>query len=679
MSEKINTKPFILHSDFRPSGDQPQAIEKLAENLTDGLAHQTLLGVTGSGKTFTIANVIAQLNRPAMLLAPNKTLAAQLYAEMKTFFPENAVEYFVSYYDYYQPEAYVPSSDTFIEKDASINDQIEQMRLSATKSFLERRDTIVVASVSAIYGLGDPDSYLQMMLHLQQGAIIDQRQILAKLAELQYTRNDQAFQRGTFRVRGEIIDIFPAESDDRAVRIELFDDEIERLSLFDPLTGSSFGAVPRFTIYPKTHYVTPRERILDAIENIKKELVSRREYFIKEHKLLEEQRISQRTQFDIEMMNELGYCSGIENYSRYLSGRNEGEPPPTLFDYMPSDAILIIDESHVTVPQIGGMYRGDRSRKETLVEYGFRLPSALDNRPLRFEEFERLAPQTIYVSATPGPYELEKSGSEIIDQVVRPTGLLDPLIEIRPVSIQVDDLLSEARQRADKNERVLVTTLTKKMAEDLTDYLDEHGIRVRYLHSDIDTVERVEIIRDLRLGEFDVLVGINLLREGLDIPEVSLVAILDADKEGFLRSERSLIQTIGRAARNLNGKAILYADSITKSMEKAITETNRRREKQTKYNEEHGIVPQALNKKVGELLDIGQGANQKAKANKQRGKMAAEPTALYNAPKNAKEYQQQIKKLEQQMYKFAQDLEFEKAAAIRDQLHQLREQFVFEN
>ena len=676
MSEKINTKHFILHSDFQPSGDQPQAIEKLAENLTDGLAHQTLLGVTGSGKTFTIANVIAQLNRPAMLLAPNKTLAAQLYAEMKTFFPENAVEYFVSYYDYYQPEAYVPSSDTFIEKDASINDQIEQMRLSATKSFLERRDTIVVASVSAIYGLGDPDSYLQMMLHLQQGAIINQRQILAKLAELQYTRNDQAFQRGTFRVRGEIIDIFPAESDERAVRIELFDDEIERLSLFDPLTGSSFGAVPRFTVYPKTHYVTPRERILDAIDKIKVELAQRREYFIKENKLLEEQRISQRTQFDIEMMNELGYCSGIENYSRYLSGRNEGEPPPTLFDYMPSDAILIIDESHVTVPQIGGMYRGDRSRKETLVEYGFRLPSALDNRPLRFEEFERLAPQTIYVSATPGPYELEKSGAEIIDQVVRPTGLLDPQIEIRPVSIQVDDLLSEARQRADKNERVLVTTLTKKMAEDLTDYLDEHGIRVRYLHSDIDTVERVEIIRDLRLGEFDVLVGINLLREGLDIPEVSLVAILDADKEGFLRSERSLIQTIGRAARNLNGKAILYADSITKSMEKAITETNRRREKQTKYNEAHGIVPQALNKKVGELLDIGQSANQKVKANKQRGKMVAEPTALYALPTSPKEYQQQIKKLEQQMYKFAQDLEFEKAAAVRDQLQQLRESFM---
>jgi excinuclease ABC, B subunit len=675
MTQKINSKPFILHSEFLPSGDQPQAIEKLTENLNDGLAHQTLLGVTGSGKTFTIANVIAKLNRPAMVLAPNKTLAAQLYAEMKEFFPENAVEYFVSYYDYYQPEAYVPASDTFIEKDASINDQIEQMRLSATKSFLERRDTIVVASVSAIYGLGDPDSYLKMMLHLQQGAIVNQRQILAQLAELQYTRNDQAFQRGTFRVRGEIIDIFPAESDDKAVRIELFDDEIERLSLFDPLTGANFGAVPRFTVYPKTHYVTPRERILDAIEKIKAELAVRRQQLLDHNKLLEEQRLSQRTQFDIEMMNELGYCSGIENYSRYLSGRNEGEPPPTLFDYMPSDALLIIDESHVTVPQIGGMYRGDRSRKETLVEYGFRLPSALDNRPLRFEEFERLAPQTIYVSATPGPYELEKSGTEIIDQVVRPTGLLDPEIEIRPVSVQVDDLLSEAQQRADKNERVLVTTLTKKMAEDLTDYLEEHGVRVRYLHSDIDTVERVEIIRDLRLGEFDVLVGINLLREGLDIPEVSLVAILDADKEGFLRSERSLIQTIGRAARNLKGKAILYADSITKSMEKAITETNRRREKQMKYNEEHGIVPQGLNKKVGELLDIGQGSMNKGKG-KQRGKTVAEPTALYHVPKNPKEYQQQVKKLEQQMYKYAQDLEFEKAAAVRDQLHELRQRFV---
>ncbi|KGQ55999.1 excinuclease ABC subunit B [Gallibacterium anatis str. Avicor] len=671
---KKNNKPFILHSDFKPSGDQPTAIAKLVENLNDGLAHQTLLGVTGSGKTFTIANVIAQLNRPAMIFAPNKTLAAQLYAEMKAFFPENAVEYFVSYYDYYQPEAYVPASDTFIEKDASINDQIEQMRLSATKSFLERRDTIVVTSVSAIYGLGDPDSYLKMMLHLQTGAIIDQREILSHLAALQYTRNDHAFQRGTFRVHGEVIDIFPAESDDVALRVELFDEEIERLSLFDPLTNRSFGAVPRYTVYPKTHYVTPRERILEAIEQIKQELAQRREYFIKENKLLEEQRITQRTQFDIEMMNELGYCSGIENYSRYLSGRKEGEPPPTLFDYIPNDGLLIIDESHVTVPQIGGMYRGDRSRKETLVEYGFRLPSALDNRPLRFEEFERLAPQTIYVSATPGPYELEKSGDEIIDQVVRPTGLLDPEIEVRPVGTQVDDLLSEIRLRVEKNERVLVTTLTKKMAEDLTDYLAEHGVLVRYLHSDIDTVERVEIIRDLRAGEFDVLVGINLLREGLDMPEVSLVAILDADKEGFLRSERSLIQTIGRAARNLNGKAILYADRITPSMQKAIDETERRRQKQQDYNEQHGIVPKALNKKIGEILDIGQSANQKAK--KQRLPKAAEPTATYEMLDNAKDLQKQIKHLEQQMYKFAQDLEFEKAAQARDQLHALRDRFM---
>lgn len=671
---KKNNKPFILHSDFKPSGDQPTAIAKLVENLNDGLAHQTLLGVTGSGKTFTIANVIAQLNRPAMIFAPNKTLAAQLYAEMKAFFPENAVEYFVSYYDYYQPEAYVPASDTFIEKDASINDQIEQMRLSATKSFLERRDTIVVTSVSAIYGLGDPDSYLKMMLHLQTGAIIDQREILSHLAALQYTRNDHAFQRGTFRVHGEVIDIFPAESDDVALRVELFDEEIERLSLFDPLTNRSFGAVPRYTVYPKTHYVTPRERILEAIEQIKQELAQRREYFIKKNKLLEEQRITQRTQFDIEMMNELGYCSGIENYSRYLSGRKEGEPPPTLFDYIPNDGLLIIDESHVTVPQIGGMYRGDRSRKETLVEYGFRLPSALDNRPLRFEEFERLAPQTIYVSATPGPYELEKSGDEIIDQVVRPTGLLDPEIEVRPVGTQVDDLLSEIRLRVEKNERVLVTTLTKKMAEDLTDYLAEHGVLVRYLHSDIDTVERVEIIRDLRAGEFDVLVGINLLREGLDMPEVSLVAILDADKEGFLRSERSLIQTIGRAARNLNGKAILYADRITPSMQKAIDETERRRQKQQDYNEQHGIVPKALNKKIGEILDIGQSANQKAK--KQRLPKAAEPAATYEMLDNAKDLQKQIKHLEQQMYKFAQDLEFEKAAQARDQLHALRDRFM---
>ena len=662
-------KPFILHSPFKPSGDQPSAIAKLTEGLNDGLAHQTLLGVTGSGKTFTIANVIAKLNRPAMLLAPNKTLAAQLYAEMKAFFPENAVEYFVSYYDYYQPEAYVPASDTFIEKDASINEQIEQMRLSATKSFLERRDTIVVASVSAIYGLGDVDAYMQMMLHLQVGAIINQREILARLAELQYTRNDQAFQRSTFRVRGEVIDIFPAESDEVALRVELFDDEIENLSLFDPLTGHSLGRVPRYTIYPKTHHVTPRERILAAIEEIKAELVTRREYFIKENKLIEEQRIAQRTQFDIEMMNELGYCSGIENYSRYLSGRKEGEPPPTLFDYMPSDGLLIIDESHVTVPQIGGMYRGDRARKENLVQYGFRLPSALDNRPLKFEEFERLAPQTIYVSATPGNYELEKSNGDVVDQVVRPTGLLDPIIEVRPVATQVDDLLSEIHKRVAVDERVLVTTLTKKMAEDLTDYLDEHGVRVRYLHSDIDTVERVEIIHDLRKGMFDVLVGINLLREGLDMPEVSLVAILDADKEGFLRSERSLIQTIGRAARNLNGKAILYGDRITNSMQKAIQETERRREKQMKYNEERGIVPQALNKKIGELLDIGQTDKPK------RGKQAVKKSDSFandTKPKSRQALEKELKQLEQQMRDFAKDLEFEKAAAVRDEIHQLK-------
>ncbi|HDZ3552903.1 TPA: excinuclease ABC subunit B [Mannheimia haemolytica] len=661
-------KPFILHSPFKPSGDQPSAIAKLTEGLNDGLAHQTLLGVTGSGKTFTIANVIAKLNRPAMVLAPNKTLAAQLYAEMKAFFPENAVEYFVSYYDYYQPEAYVPASDTFIEKDASINEQIEQMRLSATKSFLERRDTIVVASVSAIYGLGDVDAYMQMMLHLQVGAMIGQREILSRLAELQYTRNDQAFQRSTFRVRGDVIDIYPAESDEVALRVELFDDEIENLSLFDPLTGHSLGKVPRYTIYPKTHYVTPRERILEAIEQIKVELADRRTYFIKENKLLEEQRIAQRTQFDIEMMNELGYCSGIENYSRYLSGRKEGEAPPTLFDYMPADGILVIDESHVTVPQIGGMYRGDRARKETLVQYGFRLPSALDNRPLRFEEFERLSPQTIYVSATPGAYELEKN-PDVVDQVVRPTGLLDPIIEVRPVATQVDDLLSEIHKRVAVDERVLVTTLTKKMAEDLTDYLDEHGVRVRYLHSDIDTVERVEIIHDLRMGMFDVLVGINLLREGLDMPEVSLVAILDADKEGFLRSERSLIQTIGRAARNLNGKAILYGDRITNSMQKVITETERRREKQMKYNEEHGITPQALNKKVGELLDIGQ--SDKPKRGKQAVKKAENSATDYK-PKSRKELEKELKTLEQQMRDFAKDLEFEKAAAVRDKLQHLK-------
>ncbi|MTC43455.1 excinuclease ABC subunit UvrB [Providencia sp. wls1921] len=668
------SKDFKLYSDFQPGGDQPEAIRKLREGLEDGLAHQTLLGVTGSGKTFTIANVIAQENRPTMLMAHNKTLAAQLYSEMKAFFPENAVEYFVSYYDYYQPEAYVPSSDTFIEKDASVNEHIEQMRLSATKALLERRDVIVVASVSAIYGLGDPDSYLKMMLHLTDGMIIDQRSILRRLADLQYTRNDQAFTRGTFRVRGEVIDIFPAESDEYALRVELFDDEVERLSLFDPLTGAIQHRVPRFTVYPKTHYVTPRERILEAMENIKVELADRRKVLLENHKLLEEQRITQRTQFDLEMMNELGYCSGIENYSRYLSGRAPGEPPPTLFDYLPADGLLVVDESHVTIPQIGAMYKGDRSRKETLVEYGFRLPSALDNRPMRFEEFEALAPQTIYVSATPGNYELDKSGQEVIEQVVRPTGLLDPLIEVRPVATQVDDLLSEIRIRVQKQERVLVTTLTKRMAEDLTEYLEEHGEQVRYLHSDIDTVERVEIIRDLRLGEFDVLVGINLLREGLDMPEVSLVAILDADKEGFLRSERSLIQTIGRAARNLNGKAILYGDRITNSMEKAIAETERRRAKQMAFNEAHGITPKGLNKKVGDILQIGHKVGGKGKG---RGKESIKDESLLNVQSmSTKELEQRISQLEAQMYKHAQDLEFEAAARVRDELQTLRNQFI---
>ena len=664
------SKEFKLHSEFKPSGDQPEAIRRLEEGLENGLAHQTLLGVTGSGKTFTVANVIADLNRPTMVLAPNKTLAAQLYGEMKEFFPENAVEYFVSYYDYYQPEAYVPSSDTFIEKDASVNEHIEQMRLSATKALLERRDVIVVASVSAIYGLGDPDLYLKMMLHLTQGMIIDQRAILRRLAELQYARNDQAFQRSTFRVRGEVIDVFPAESDDLALRIELFDQEVERLSLFDPLTGQVQHEVPRFTIYPKTHYVTPRERIVQAMEEIKIELADRRKVLLANNKLLEEQRISQRTQFDLEMMNELGYCSGIENYSRYLSGRGPGEPPPTLFDYLPADGLLIVDESHVTIPQIGGMYKGDRSRKETLVEYGFRLPSALDNRPMRFEEFEALAPQSIYVSATPGKYELEKSGDDVVDQVVRPTGLLDPIIEVRPVTTQVDDLLSEIRKRVAINERVLVTTLTKRMAEDLTEYLEEHGEKVRYLHSDIDTVERVEIIRDLRLGEFDVLVGINLLREGLDMPEVSLVAILDADKEGFLRSERSLIQTIGRAARNINGKAILYGDKITHSMARAIEETERRRAKQEAYNLENGITPMGLNKKISDILQLGQ---PKTKKNKDKRDAEAAQTFKSLTPKAL---EQRIKELESKMYAHAQNLEFEEAANTRDELHALREQFI---
>ncbi|HAS6164382.1 TPA: excinuclease ABC subunit UvrB [Vibrio vulnificus] len=672
------SKLYDLVSDYAPSGDQPTAIKQLTEGLDAGLAHQTLLGVTGSGKTFTLANVIAQAQRPAIMLAPNKTLAAQLYGEMKAFFPNNAVEYFVSYYDYYQPEAYVPTTDTFIEKDSSVNAHIEQMRLSATKALLERKDAIIVASVSAIYGLGDPEAYLQMMLHIRRGDVMDQRDILRRLAELQYSRNDIAFERGQFRVRGEVIDVFPAESDQDAVRIEMFDDEIDCISVFDPLTGVvKQRDLPRFTIYPKTHYVTPRERILQAIENIKQELRERQTYLRDNNKLLEEQRISQRTQFDIEMMNELGFCSGIENYSRYLSGRAEGEPPPTLFDYLPHDGLLIIDESHVTVPQIGAMYKGDRSRKETLVEYGFRLPSALDNRPLKFEEFEALAPQTIFVSATPGNYELEKSAGEIADQVVRPTGLLDPVLEVRPVATQVDDLLSEIRIRAVKDERVLVTTLTKRMAEDLTEYLHEHDVKVRYLHSDIDTVERVEIIRDLRLGEFDVLVGINLLREGLDMPEVSLVAILDADKEGFLRSERSLIQTIGRAARNLHGKAILYADSITKSMKKAMDETERRREKQQAYNEKMGIQPQALKRNIKDIMELGditKSRKQKVSKTVPLSKVA-EPSLSYNVL-TPQQLEKEITKLEAQMYKHAQNLEFELAAQKRDEIEKLRQQFI---
>ncbi|PWW15917.1 excinuclease ABC subunit B [Pseudidiomarina tainanensis] len=667
-------KRFELTSDYQPAGDQPKAIEALVDNLEAGLAHQTLLGVTGSGKTFTMANVIAKVQRPTLILAHNKTLAAQLYGEMKEFFPNNAVEYFVSYYDYYQPEAYVPTTDTFIEKDASINEHIEQMRLSATKALMERRDVVLVASVSCIYGLGDPESYMKMMLHLRRGDMIDQRDILRRLAQLQYKRNDAAFERGTYRVRGEVIDIFPAESEQLAIRVELFDDEIDRISFFEPLTGQVTEAdVARATVYPKTHYVTPRETILAAVERIKEELKDRKQQLLDANKLVEEQRLSQRTQYDIEMMLELGYCSGIENYSRYLSGRAPGEPPPTLLDYLPDDALMIIDESHVTVSQIGAMYKGDRSRKENLVNYGFRLPSALDNRPLKFDEFEAIAPQLIYVSATPGKYELEKSAGEVVEQVVRPTGLVDPLIEIRPVATQVDDLMSEVRIRVERNERVLATTLTKKMAEDLSDYLDEHGIRVRYLHSDIDTVERMEIIRDLRLGEFDVLVGINLLREGLDMPEVSLVAILDADKEGFLRSDRSLIQTIGRAARNLNGRAILYADRITGSMQRAIDETDRRRQKQQAYNEEHGITPKGLNKRITDVMDLG-GTGIRA-PRKEQQRAAAEPQASYDASLfDPKLLVQKIEAAEKAMYQAAKDLEFERAASIRDELTQLREQ-----
>ncbi|WP_261817009.1 excinuclease ABC subunit UvrB [Vibrio gallicus] len=678
MSEEKNTKLYELVSDYQPAGDQPTAITKLLDGLDSGLAHQTLLGVTGSGKTFTLANVIATSQRPAILLAPNKTLAAQLYGEMKAFFPNNAVEYFVSYYDYYQPEAYVPTTDTFIEKDSSVNAHIEQMRLSATKALLERKDAIIVASVSAIYGLGDPQSYLKMMLHVTRGDFMNQRDVIQRLAELQYSRNDVAFERGQFRVRGEVIDVFPAESEQDAVRIEMFDDEIERISLFDPLTGAIVQRdLPRFTIYPKTHYVTPREKILDAIETIKSELVERKEYLLQNNKLLEEQRISQRTQFDLEMMNELGFCSGIENYSRHLSGRSEGEPPPTLFDYLPNDGLLIIDESHVTVPQIGAMYKGDRSRKETLVEFGFRLPSALDNRPLKFEEFEALAPQTIFVSATPGNYETEMSGDDVADQVVRPTGLLDPELEVRPVATQVDDLLSEIRIRSQNEERVLVTTLTKRMAEDLTEYLAEHDVKVRYLHSDIDTVERVEIIRDLRLGEFDVLVGINLLREGLDMPEVSLVAILDADKEGFLRSERSLIQTIGRAARNLKGKAILYADRITNSMKRAMDETERRREKQQAHNQQNGIVPQALKRNVKDIMELGSATSQASKRKSSAVPLSkvADDAPQYKAL-TPQEIEKQILELENEMYQHAQNLEFEQAAAKRDQIEEYRKQFI---
>ncbi|MES9964705.1 MAG: excinuclease ABC subunit UvrB [Candidatus Sedimenticola sp. 20ELBAFRAG] len=661
------SKEFQLVSEFEPSGDQPEAIRSLVEGLNDGEAGMTLLGVTGSGKTFTIANVIQQVQRPTIILAHNKTLAAQLYGEMKEFFPNNAVEYFVSYYDYYQPEAYVPSSDTFIDKDASVNEHIEQMRLSATKALLERSDTIIVATVSCIYGLGDPRSYLSMVLHLSRGEIMDQRAILRRLAELQYTRNDVELHRATYRVRGEVIDIFPAESDSEAVRIEMFDDEIEQISLFDPLTGEVLRKVPRFTIYPKSHYVTPRETLLEAVEHIKVELKERLEQLRNNDKLVEAQRLEQRTRYDIEMILELGYCSGIENYSRYLSNRQSGEAPPTLLDYLPDSALFVADESHVSIPQVGGMFRGDRSRKETLVEYGFRLPSALDNRPLRFEEFEQRTPQTIYVSATPRDYELEHSGA-VVEQVVRPTGLVDPELEVRPATSQVDDLLSEIHLRLEKQERVLVTTLTKRMAEDLTDYLTEHGIRVRYLHSDIDTVERVEIIRDLRLGEFDVLVGINLLREGLDMPEVSLVAILDADKEGFLRSEGALIQTIGRAARNVNGKAILYADKITGSMRRAIDETDRRRTKQVAYNEEHGITPQTVRKAIADIME---GAHAGAPMPAKQYARVAEEEAEY-AALTPKQMARRIADLEKKMYQHARDLEFEDAARVRDQIEALK-------
>ncbi len=664
---------FQLVSPYQPSGDQPQAIEKLVQGFEAGIAKQVMLGVTGSGKTYTIANIVQQIQVPTLVMAPNKTLAAQLYGEFKRFFPHNAVEYFVSYYDYYQPEAYVPASDTFIEKDSSINEHIEQMRLAATKTLLSRRDALVVATVSAIYGLGAPEDYLSLRLILSVGEHVDQRKLIRHLTDLQYTRNEYELHRGTFRVHGEVIDVFPAESETEALRIELFDGDVEQLSLFDPLTGETLRKLQRHTVYPKTHYATTRERVLAAIETIKVELKERLEQLYSQNKLLEAQRLAQRTQFDLEMMAEVGYCSGIENYSRHLTGKAPGEPPPTLFDYLPADALLVCDESHVTIPQIGAMYKGDRSRKETLVEFGFRLPSALDNRPLKFEEWEARSPRSIYVSATPGPYELREAGEEIVELVVRPTGLIDPEVEIRPVATQVDDLMSEANARIAMGDRVLVTTLTKKMAENLTEYLGEHGIKVRYLHSDVDTVERVEILRDLRLGKFDVLVGINLLREGLDMPEVSLVAILDADKEGFLRSSGSLIQTIGRAARNVRGKAILYADSITRSMRVAIDETDRRRERQVAYNTEHGIVPQSVAKPIIDILEGAHAESGGAKSGRGRERKVAETAGDYVSGLAPAELAARLAALEQQMYQHARDLEFEEAARLRDQIHRLRE------
>ncbi|MGN6113287.1 MAG: excinuclease ABC subunit UvrB [Luteimonas sp.] len=663
---------FELVSPYAPAGDQPQAIDKLVAGFEAGLARQTLLGVTGSGKTYTIANVIQQVQKPTLVMAPNKTLAAQLYGEFKAFFPHNAVEYFVSYYDYYQPEAYVPSSDTFIEKDSSVNEHIEQMRLSATKALLERRDAIIVCTVSAIYGLGDPGEYHKMVLHMVRGERIDQRELIRRLTEMQYDRNETELARGTYRVRGEVIDVHPAESDAEALRIELFDGEIENLTLFDPLTGETLRKLPRYTIYPGSHYVTTRRTVLDAVETIKAELRERLEWLYSQNKLVEAQRLAQRTQFDLEMMAEVGYCNGIENYSRHLTGYMPGEPPPCLFDYLPSDALLVVDESHVTVPQIGAMYKGDRSRKETLVEFGFRLPSALDNRPLKFEEWEGRAPRAIFVSATPGPYELRMSEGEVTELLVRPTGLVDPQVEIRPVATQVDDVLGEINARVAMGDRVLVTTLTKRMAENLTEYLAEHDVKVRYLHSDVDTVERVEIIRDLRLGKFDVLVGINLLREGLDMPEVSLVAILDADKEGFLRSTGSLIQTIGRAARNLRGRAILYADRITNSMQKAIEETDRRRQKQVEYNAEHGITPQSVQRAVMDVMEGARAEPGMVKVGKGKGRRVAEAGEDY-AAMTPSQVAARMKALEQKMHQHARDLEFEEAARARDELRRLKD------